>query len=131
MNIIINNIEEEKIKYYKKDNYYKIFYNDILNITGLPTKIKYDYIYKYNNLYYVYLDKSDIINNNLIKINNYFKNKIDNFLLYRKNLTNTYIICNNYKNLIIDNISNNKELFITVNKIKYFKKYNIPIINIL
>ena len=131
MNIVINKFEKDKIKYHKKGDSYKLYYNDIFNVIGLPTKIKYEYIYKYNNLYYIYINKENILNNNLNIINDYFINKIDNFLLYRKNLKNTYIICNNYKNIIVDNISNNKELFITINKIKHSKNYNIPIINII
>ena len=132
MNIVIKEIDKDKIKYIKKNDCYKLYYwNNIFSMIGLPTKIKYKYIYKYNNLYYIYINKHDLLNNNLNIINDYFTDKIDDFLLYRKNLTDTYIICNNYKNIIINDIFNNNELYITINKIKQSKKYNIPIINIL
>ena len=131
MNIVINTIDKDKIKYNKKNDCYKLYYNDIFNLIGLPTKIKYEYIHRFNNLYYIYIKKDDLLNNNLSIINDYFIDKIENFLLYRQNLTDTYIICNNYKNIIINDNLKNKELYITINKIKHSKKYNIPIINIL
>ena len=40
MNIIINKFEKDKIKYHKKGDSYKLYYNDIFNVIGLPTKIK-------------------------------------------------------------------------------------------
>ena len=43
MNIVINTIDKDKIKYNKKNDCYKLYYNDIFNIIGLPTKIKYEY----------------------------------------------------------------------------------------
>ena len=132
MNIVIDTIEKENINFNKNKDCYKLYYSyNIFNFIGLPIKIKYEYIYKYNNLYYIYINKKNLSNNNLNIINDYFIDKIDNFLLYRKSLIDTYIICNNYKNIIINDIFNNNELYITINKIKQSKKYNIPIINIL
>jgi hypothetical protein len=131
MDIIIKKIDKDKIQFIKKNNFYKINYNDVLNILGLPIKIKFNNINEYNNLYYIYLDIKDTDNVNLLLINDYFNEKLENFILYRTNNLNYYIICNNYKNININNIKLSKYIYITINKIKNIKNNNIPIINIL
>ena len=131
MDIIIKKIDKDKIQFIKKHNFYKINYNDNLDILGLPIKIRFDNIYEYNNLYYIYLDIKHEDNINLSLINDYFDEILDNFILYRTNNFNYYIICNNYKNININNIKSSNYIYITINKIKTQKNNNIPIINIL
>tara|TARA_B110000285_G_scaffold197264_1_gene228798 strand:+ start:273 stop:689 length:417 start_codon:yes stop_codon:yes gene_type:complete len=138
MNIIIKKIDENNIKiqnmvYIKKE--YKIYYEyNNIKILGLPIKIKYNYIHKYNKLYYIYFLIKD--NQNLFIINNYLKKKIPKLQFIRNSIKNNYIICNNYNNLHINNVNNinninDNNLYITINKIKNIKNNNIPIINIL
>lgn len=132
MNIIINNVDVDKILITKKINVYKLYYNhnSYYRILGIPIKVKYKYISIHNNLYYIFLDEN---NDDLIKLNNYFNNIIDDFLFIRNNITNKFIICNNYNKVKINSIKNNENnfIYININKIKYIKNNNIPIINIL
>jgi len=73
-----------------------------------------------------------------VKLNNYFNNKINDFLFIRNNITTKFIICNNYNKIKINYVENNQNsdlnnniIYININKIKYIKNNNIPIINIL
>tara|TARA_B110000285_G_scaffold194218_1_gene223729 strand:+ start:264 stop:677 length:414 start_codon:yes stop_codon:yes gene_type:complete len=137
MNIIIKEINKNNITIQNRifiDKEYKIFYEyNNIKILGLPIKIKYNYIHKYNKLYYIYIPIYD--NKNLFIINNYLKQNIPKLQFIRNSIKNNYIICNNYKNIYINNINavniNPDYLYITINKIKNIKNYNIPIINIL
>ena len=103
----------------------------------------YKYITIHKNLYYIYFDEDS--NKNIQLLNNYLTKNILKFLFIRNNITNKFIISNNYnKNDIkyINNsidifknntkmIQNNNTIYININKIKYIKNNNIPIINIL
>jgi hypothetical protein len=137
MNIIIDNVNIDKILIKKKINIYKLYYNHSLyyKILGIPIKIKYKYITVHNNLYYIFFDENE--NNNLVRLNNYMSNIINNFLFIRNNITTKFIICNNYNKQKIKyaennmNNQNNNFIYININKIKYIKNNNIPIINIL
>ena len=138
MNIIIDDVNIEEIILKKKLNIYKLYYNYSLyyKILGIPLKVKYKYITVHNNLYYIYFDES--YNDNLVKLNNYFNNKINDFLFIRNNITTKFIICNNYNKIKINYVENNQNsdlnnniIYININNIKYIKNNNIPIINIL
>ena len=138
MNAIIKNIDKDNIVINKKDNIYKLYYNLNLyyKIIGIPLKINYKYITVHNNLYYIFINEKD--NLNLLLLNNYLLKHIDNFLFIRNNITNKFIICNNYnKNNVeiikndINKLKTNNTIYVNINKIKYIKNNNIPIINIL
>ena len=138
MNVIIKNIDKDNIVINKKDNIYKLYYNYNLyyKIIGIPLKINYKYITIRNNLYYIFINEKD--NKNLLLLNKYLSKYINNFLFIRNNITNKFIICNNYNktntNIIkndINTLKSNNILYININKIKYIKNNNIPIINIL
>ena len=138
MNIIIKNIDKDNIVINKKDNIYKLYYNLNLyyKIIGIPLKINYKYITIRNNLYYIFINEKD--NLNLLLLNNYLLKHINNFLFIRNNITNKFIICNNYNKNNVDIIKNdinklktNNTIYVNINKIKYIKNNNIPIINIL
>tara|TARA_Y100001980_G_C14548890_1_gene330396 strand:+ start:1075 stop:1491 length:417 start_codon:yes stop_codon:yes gene_type:complete len=138
MNVIIKNIDKDNIVINKKDNIYKLYYNLNLyyKIIGIPLKINYKYITVHNNLYYIFINEKD--NLNLLLLNNYLLKHIDNFLFIRNNITNKFIICNNYnKNNVeiikndINKLKTNNTIYVNINKIKYIKNNNIPIINIL
>ena len=138
MNIIIKNIDKDNIVINKKDNIYKLYYNYNLyyKIIGIPLKINYKYITIRNNLYYIFINEKD--NKNLLLLNKYLSKYINNFLFIRNNITNKFIICNNYNktntNIIkndINTLKSNNIIYININKIKYIKNNNIPIINIL
>ena len=140
MNVIIKNIDKDNIVINKKDNIYKLYYNYNLyyKIIGIPLKINYKYITIRNNLYYIFINEKD--NKNLLLLNKYLSKYINNFLFIRNNITNKFIICNNYNkdktntNIIkndINTLKYNNIIYININKIKYIKNNNIPIINIL
>ena len=138
MNVIIKNIDKDNIVINKKDNIYKLYYNYNLyyKIIGIPLKINYKYITIRNNLYYIFINEKD--NKNLLLLNKYLSKYINNFLFIRNNITNKFIICNNYNktntNIIkndINTLKSNNIIYININKIKYIKNNNIPIINIL
>ena len=138
MNVIIDDINVDKIKFniniqLNKNILYKLYYyhNLYYKILGIPIKIQYKYIRLNNNLLYIYFDEKH--NDNLTKLNMYFKQNINNFLFIRNNITNKFIICNNYDKIPIDYENNDTEKYININisKIKYIKNNNIPIINIL
>ena len=104
MNIIIKNINKNKIKIKNNKLYY--YYNEYFKIIGIPLKIYYKYITIYNNLYYIYFDEN--INYNLKILNNHLLKTIPNFLFIRNNITSKFMISNNYKNINnINNINNN------------------------
>ena len=138
MNVIIKNIDKDNIVINKKDNIYKLYYNYNLyyKIIGIPLKINYKYITIRNNLYYIFINEKD--NKNLLLLNKYLSKYNNNFLFIRNNITNKFIICNNYNktntNIIkndINTLKSNNIIYININKIKYIKNNNIPIINIL
>ena len=138
MNVIIKNIDKDNIIINKKDNIYKLYYNYNLyyKIIGIPFKINYKYITIHNNLYYIFINEKD--NLNLLLLNNYLLKHINNFLFIRNNITNKFIICNNYNknnmNIIKNDVNTLKSdniIYVNINKIKYIKNNNIPIINIL
>ena len=138
MNVIIKNIDKDNIVINKKDNIYKLYYNYNLyyKIIGIPLKINYKYITIRNNLYYIFINEKD--NKNLLLLNKYLSKYINNFLFIRNNITNKFIICNNYNktntNIIkndINTLKSNNIIYININKIKYIKNNKIPIINIL
>tara|TARA_A100001037_G_C15094639_1_gene610810 strand:- start:909 stop:1325 length:417 start_codon:yes stop_codon:yes gene_type:complete len=138
MNVIIKNIDKDNIVINKKNNIFKLYYNLNLyyKIIGIPLKINYKYITIHNNLYYIFINEKD--NLNLLLLNNYLLKHINNFLFIRNNITNKFIICNNYNknnmNIIKNDVNTLKSdniIYVNINKIKYIKNNNIPIINIL
>lgn len=128
MNIIITNINKDKIIVYNNKSEYKLYYElQDIKISGISVKIEYKYIRKYNNLYYVYFDTLN--NNNILELDKYMKIRFKNLQLVRNNITSFYIICNNFKNIDISNYK--KYMYISINKIKKVKNNNISIINII
>lgn len=141
MFLIINNnnnidhiIGKIQIVLHNQYNFYHIYYNDNIKLSGIPLRIKINNIIEKNNRYFIYFD--DII---IEYINEWLSKNIENFFFIRTDINNNnkYIIANIYKdindneNIIDSNILNKNTIDIIIYKIKYIKDKYIPIINII
>ena len=122
-----NNINYNNIvcKYNDKYDFYNILYDlSYILLKGIPLRIKYSEIVYKNKIVYVYISDPKYLEL-LYTINKYFKEKCVHFIKKFKN--KYYIICNNYKNIIIEND------YVDINISKIRKIYNeyVLILNII
>ena len=115
------------ISYKKKYNNYIVNYKEkYLKINGIALNIDYNKYTIINNLYYIFINNKETLDL-LHNIEHQIQKYIIFFYILRKNKNETYIICNNYKNINI----NNNNININIKNIKYLNNNYVPIINII